>query len=531
MGSGGRGSEGRRESEREGEEKRRLGYGGPFFFLVRCLSFFFSNSNMHRRAGPSSSRPQGPSGSSRTRCYHGQAAATLQQRGVHTHAFSGGAADERRASNQLFPPPSWLSPPQTPTAAFAFHLPSLPRHAALRRGAPSRLPPAARALGGGGQFDSLPPIPGSEGNDGEEEEDDGEFLSRLPCSSTSSSPDLSAPALLRPKRVRFRAFADDAASRDPPPPPCPIFGGFERRSALLSSSSGSSRSSSSSSSSSEAAASSSSSSDERSVSSSLPFVLVRPLLQREIPDAASLLTDGFAAAMGYPAKYRKLLRNHIFSYLRAHTRLSPAAVVLGARFIEEEAEREGEGAAEEGGEEGMPDVSAAAVAAVAVAAAAFSADEEDAAELLPPPPPLLQALRDSDEEGEEEAAAAAPGGLPPPIDPLPGVLAGSVEVSFSGSTRTKSLTLNPPDDAAYLCNMAVHPALRGKGVGAALLEAAADACRVAGADDVFLHLRLQDADGPAGRLYSRSGFEEAGRDGGLLALFGQERRLLLRKRL
>jgi ribosomal-protein-alanine N-acetyltransferase len=93
------------------------------------------------------------------------------------------------------------------------------------------------------------------------------------------------------------------------------------------------------------------------------------------------------------------------------------------------------------------------------------------------------------------------------------------------------LTLNPPDDAAYLCNMAVHPRLRGKGIGAALLEAAADAARVAGAEDVFLHLRLQDADGPAGRLYSKSGFEEAGRDGGLLAFFGQERRLLLRKRL
>ena len=513
---------------------------------------------MHRRAGPSSSRPQGPSGS-RARC-QGQAAATLQQRGVHTHAFSGGAAaatgDDRRASHQLplLPPPaSWLSPSPTPSSA---SLPSLPRHAALRRGAPSRLP--ARALGGS-QFDKLPPIPGSPDGNGdedeeEEEEEDGEFLSRLPSSSAASS-DLSAAARLRPKRVRFRAFADDAASRDPPPPPCPIFGGFERRSALPSSgsspsssaSSSSSSSSSPSSSSPAAAASSSSSSseeeekEEEATFPSAPFVLVRPLLQPEISDAASLLTDGFAAAMGYPAKYRRLLRNHIVSYLRAHTRLSPAAVVLGARFVEEEEGRGGGGGVgeEEGGEdEEMLGVSAAAAAAAAAAVAAFAAasspalseDEEDA-QLLPPPPPLLSALlARSAADGAEEAAAERPP-RPPRENPLPGVLAGSVEVSFSGSTRTKSLTLNPPDDAAYLCNMAVHPRLRGKGIGAALLEAAADAARVAGAEDVFLHLRLQDADGPAGRLYSKSGFEEAGRDGGLLAFFGQERRLLLRKRL
>ena len=249
--------------------------------------------------------------------------------------------------------------------------------------------------------------------------------------------------------------------------------------------------------------------------------------------------------MGYPAKYRRLLRNHIVSYLRAHTRLSPAAVVLGARFVEEEEEEEEEEDEDEEDEE-MPDFSAAAIAfsssAAAAAALLSEGEEEEDAELLPPPPPLLPALRASGEEGagggEEAAAAAAaaereglPSLSPRPPPPLPGVLAGSVEVSFSPSTRTRSLTLNPPDDAAYLCNMAVHPALRGRGVGRALLAAAADAARVAGASDLFLHLRVQDAGGPAGRLYSGSGFEEAGRDAGLLAFFGQDRRLLLRKRL
>ena len=260
--------------------------------------------------------------------------------------------------------------------------------------------------------------------------------------------------------------------------------------------------------------------------------------------------------MGYPAKYRKLLRNHIVSYLRSHTRLSPAAVVLGARFVEEEEVSAGGGGGGGGGggelteeDEDMPDFSAVAAAAAAVFASSSSAllseEEEEDAQLLPPPPPLLPALRASGEggggaggAGEEAAAAAAereglpPFSPPPPAPPpLPGVLAGSVEVSFSPSTRTRSLTLNPPDDAAYLCNMAVHPSLRGRGVGRALLAAAADAARVAGASDLFLHLRLQDAGGPAGRLYSGSGFEEAGRDAGLLAFFGQDRRLLLRKRL
>ena len=185
----------------------------------------------------------------------------------------------------------------------------------------------------------------------------------------------------------------------------------------------------------------------------------------------------------------------------------------------------------------MPDAAAASSSSALSDGEGGSSGEP----LLPPPLPLLTALR---AEGEEEDGGEGTEGrrrgphpeastaLPPlPAPPLPGVLAGSVEVSLSGSTRTKSLTLNPPDDAAYLCNMAVHPGLRGRGIGSILLSAAADAARVAGAAELFLHLRVKDAEGPAGRLYSRSGFVEAGRDGGLLAFFGQDRRLLLRKRL
>ena len=117
-------------------------------------------------------------------------------------------------------------------------------------------------------------------------------------------------------------------------------------------------------------------------------------------------------------------------------------------------------------------------------------------------------------------------------DSPPGSLVGSVELSLAPSTRTRSLTLNPPADGAYICNMAVAPDHRGRGVGAALLAAADDAAVAAGARTAYLHLRLKDAGGWAGRLYSAAGYSPDKSDPLLLALVtAQDRRHLMKKAL
>lgn len=109
------------------------------------------------------------------------------------------------------------------------------------------------------------------------------------------------------------------------------------------------------------------------------------------------------------------------------------------------------------------------------------------------------------------------------------VLAGTVEISFSPSTRTKHLTLNPPPDMPYLCNMAVQPEQRGKGYGRLLLDAAEQLILSTGYTCVFLHVR--HADPPALSLYRTSGFVQEGEDWSIVQVFGLDRRYLMRKSL
>mmetsp|Transcript_8495 Transcript_8495/g.17006 ORF Transcript_8495/g.17006 Transcript_8495/m.17006 type:complete len:295 (-) Transcript_8495:495-1379(-) len=109
------------------------------------------------------------------------------------------------------------------------------------------------------------------------------------------------------------------------------------------------------------------------------------------------------------------------------------------------------------------------------------------------------------------------------------ILAGTVEISFSSSTRTKHLTLNPPQDMPYLCNMAVQPEQRGKGYGRLLLDAAEQLILSTGYTDVFLHVRHEDP--PALSLYRTSGFVEEGEDWSIIQVFGLDRRYLMRKSL
>lgn len=108
-------------------------------------------------------------------------------------------------------------------------------------------------------------------------------------------------------------------------------------------------------------------------------------------------------------------------------------------------------------------------------------------------------------------------------------LVGTVEVSFDASTRSKHLTLNPPPDMPYLCNMAVEPDYRRRGFGAMLLEAAEAAVIRTGYRSMYLHVR--HADPPAVQLYRKYGYLEEGEDWTLVQLLGLDRRYLLKKYL
>ena len=106
-------------------------------------------------------------------------------------------------------------------------------------------------------------------------------------------------------------------------------------------------------------------------------------------------------------------------------------------------------------------------------------------------------------------------------------LVGTVEVSFDVSTRSKHLTLNPPPDMPYLCNMAVEPEYRRRGFGAMLLEAAEAAVLSTGYKSMYLHVR--HADPPAVQLYRKYGYGEEGEDWTLVQLLGLDRRYLMKK--
>ena len=62
---------------------------------------------------------------------------------------------------------------------------------------------------------------------------------------------------------------------------------------------------------------------------------------------------------------------------------------------------------------------------------------------------------------------------------------------FGGSTTSGAGAIPPPPDAAYLCNMAVAQAHRGRGVAKALMSACDELVREMGGRDIFLHVRVK----------------------------------------
>ncbi|KAI3438506.1 hypothetical protein D9Q98_000934 [Chlorella vulgaris] len=103
-------------------------------------------------------------------------------------------------------------------------------------------------------------------------------------------------------------------------------------------------------------------------------------------------------------------------------------------------------------------------------------------------------------------------------------------LSFCSSTREAFPTLQPPDNAAYLANIAVDVTQRRLGYGRHMLAAAEALAAARGFRHLYLHVRL--ADQVARQLYDSAAYEVVGEDVVLLAkLRGITPRALMRKEL
>lgn len=93
------------------------------------------------------------------------------------------------------------------------------------------------------------------------------------------------------------------------------------------------------------------------------------------------------------------------------------------------------------------------------------------------------------------------------------------EASSAALSRGPS-GLPPPADAAYLCNMAVSKAHRGRGVAKALLRACDELVVGTGGADLWLHVR--ESDPTAFGLYAGAGYAVEGRENknALARMFG-----------
>lgn len=105
----------------------------------------------------------------------------------------------------------------------------------------------------------------------------------------------------------------------------------------------------------------------------------------------------------------------------------------------------------------------------------------------------------------------------------------TASLSFNRDTREEFPSLQPPDAAAYLCNMAVEPRFRRRGYARRMLAA----CEALAADrnfeEVYLHARL--GDDPALQLYETNGYRTVDEDSWLVKLRGITPRALLAKRV
>lgn len=166
-----------------------------------------------------------------------------------------------------------------------------------------------------------------------------------------------------------------------------------------------------------------------------------------------------------PRHRRRFVERNISTYLNDHMALPPLALVLVALL-----QPAGDIA------DDVPEQSGKSPASPVLSNAGNGSDAAASA------PPGGAAIRNDTLPSSNPIADVADldnatgGGVPAPweapsVAASPPLLAGTVEVSFSPTTRSAYLTLNPPDRCAYMCNLTVDPLVRRQGVAKALVAA------------------------------------------------------------
>lgn len=104
---------------------------------------------------------------------------------------------------------------------------------------------------------------------------------------------------------------------------------------------------------------------------------------------------------------------------------------------------------------------------------------------------------------------------------------GTAEVSFVAATRS-TYQLQPPDEHAYMCNLAVAETHRRMGCGSLLLASCEELAVLFGKEELYVHVRLVDE--PARKMYRKTGYHMWKMEGPMMSI-GRRRRALLRKKL
>lgn len=124
------------------------------------------------------------------------------------------------------------------------------------------------------------------------------------------------------------------------------------------------------------------------------------------------------------------------------------------------------------------------------------------------------------------SSSPPPSWLPPKQESR---LLATASISFDPISRDTFQTLRPPDHEAYLCNIAVDPKFRRRGIARKMLVACEELTKSRGFRTLYLHVRMGDEGARA--LYESSGFVEVDSDSWLVKLRGMTPSTLMVKSL
>ncbi|GAX83768.1 hypothetical protein CEUSTIGMA_g11193.t1 [Chlamydomonas eustigma] len=243
------------------------------------------------------------------------------------------------------------------------------------------------------------------------------------------------------------------------------------------------------------------------------LLTISPLQRDWLEETTDLMTAAFADSDSTKlSMYSKFLRRQISSYLKSHMAMIPNTVVLTAVWRPAHIScstyhgASNSASAREGG----------------------SGSDDDTASQARVTEPSGRPYDNASERPLVDGglASSSTGGLNSVQGPQ---LWGAAEISLNARTRERHLTLNPPDNEPYLCNMAVAIRHRRKGVAKLLLQSAEQVSNIAGKKRMYLHLRLQD--NVPSMLYNKAGFKAVEEDPWIVEVFGMDRCYLMLKEL